>query len=112
MESTEERWAKRVTGWRQSGLAAKDYARSIGVNAGTLTYWAWQLRQRKGRQRPKRVGGVERERQTPALIEVISGGGIDDRFEVRLANGRSLYVPARFDATALGRLLEVLEREP
>jgi hypothetical protein len=33
----------------------------------------------------------------------------DDRFEVRLADGRSVGVPSSFDADALGRLLRVLE---
>jgi hypothetical protein len=33
----------------------------------------------------------------------------DERFEVRLPDGRSVGVPASFDAGALGRLLRVLE---
>jgi hypothetical protein len=33
----------------------------------------------------------------------------DDRFEVRLADGRSVGVPPSFDGEALGRLLRVLE---
>jgi hypothetical protein len=47
------------------------------------------------------------------LIEVISSASAngDDRFEVRLENGRRLHVPASFDAAVLERLLAVLERK-
>jgi len=38
----------------------------------------------------------------------LSGGGVDDRFELELGSGRRLRIPPRFDAEALARLLAVL----
>lgn len=110
MESRRGEWAERVAGWRRSGLSAKHYASSIGVNAGTLTHWAWRL----GGERQRRRRAVESSRRSIAptageLIEVVSSAGGDDRFELRLENGRRVHVPPRFDAAALHRLLEVLE---
>jgi transposase len=111
METRRGEWAERVAGWRRSGLTAKQYASSIGVNAGTLTHWAWRLGQkrRRRRARPRERGGGSTAPAT--LIEVISNASAndDDRFEVRLENGRRLHVPARFEAAALERLLGVLE---
>lgn len=54
MESRRGEWAERVAGWRQSGLTAKQYASSIGVNAGKLTHWAWRLGQKQRRRSARR----------------------------------------------------------
>ncbi|HYD47396.1 MAG TPA: hypothetical protein VEB21_03575 [Terriglobales bacterium] len=35
MASRHEEWVRRVVGWRRSGLTAKQYAATIGVNEGT-----------------------------------------------------------------------------
>jgi orotate phosphoribosyltransferase-like protein len=35
--TTPTEWAKRVERWRDSGLAAKEFASEINVSAGTLT---------------------------------------------------------------------------
>ena len=109
MQSRREGWAERVVGWRRSGLTAKQFAASIGVNAGTLTYWAWHLgsrgRQRQLQRKPRRVTSTP-----PAtLIEVVSSGTRDDRFELRLHSGHHVHIPAGFEAAALKRLLDVLE---
>jgi len=40
MASRHEEWVRRVVGWRRSGLTAKQYAATIGVNEGTLSHWA------------------------------------------------------------------------
>lgn len=111
MESRRAEWAERVAGWRQSGLTAKQYASSIGVNAGTLTYWAWRLTQEQRRRRARRRERGGGSTAPAALIEVISSANAndDDRFEVRLENGRRLHVPRSFDAAVLERLLGVLE---
>ena len=111
MESRRGEWAERVAGWRQSGLTAKQYASSIGVNAGTLTHWAWRLGQKQRRRRARRGQRGRGSTAPAALIEVISSASAngDDRFEVRLENGRRLHVPASFDAAVLDRLLGVLE---
>lgn len=107
MESRRKAWVERVAGWRRSGLTAKEYAARIGVNAGTLAHWAWRLgggrRERRGRQAGRAAAAA-------AMIEVVGRhGGGEPGFELRLEGGRQLQIPARFDAGALTRLLEVLE---
>jgi hypothetical protein len=52
--------------------------------------------------------------RSPALAKIVEVRSaqlpvIDSRFEVRLAGGRSIVVPAAFDAAALDRLLRALE---
>lgn len=105
MDDRRTQWAERVAGWRRSGLTAKQFAASIGINAGTLSYWACRLgREPRAVRAPSSAG-----RAGAALVEVITGVARDERFELTLRNGRRLHVPASFDAPALERLLGVLE---
>jgi hypothetical protein len=102
---------KRVAGWRRSGLTAKEYAGSIGVNAGSLMNWASRLQCRK-RRRPAKRGLRVAMAAAPSMIEVVAGAGSgvgDARFELHIEGGRRLQIPPSFDAAALRRLLEVLE---
>ncbi len=110
MQTKRRAWVERVAGWRRSGLTAKEFARTLGVNAGTLTYWAWRL----GRER--RLAGKARQQvrgavcpSAPAWVEIRGAGGTDSRFELELGNGQRRRIPALFDPTALERLLAVLE---
>jgi DNA-binding transcriptional regulator YiaG len=38
------RWERLVGRWRRSGLTSREFAARVGVNRGTLTYWAWRLK--------------------------------------------------------------------
>lgn len=108
MRSKRQEWEDRVARWRRSGLTAKEFAGSIGVNAGTLAHWAWRL----GRTPPPRQTKGKQHRRTvaPAMIEVIGrAGAADNGFDLQLGCGRRVHVPTAFDAAALRRLLEVLE---
>ena len=107
METRRAEWAERVGQWRRSGLTAKAFARVAGVNAGSLTHWAWRL----GRD-ARRAGAAAQSAGVPsasAFVEIAAVGGADACFELELGSGRRLRIPASFDAAALGRLLTVLE---
>jgi len=107
MQTRRAEWAERVGQWRRSGLTAKAFARSAGVNAGSLTQWAWRL----GRD-ARRAGAPAQAAGAPpaaAFVEIMAAGGPDERFELELGSGRRLRIPATFDPTALERLLAVLE---
>lgn len=116
MEGQEVRaqWAERVAGWRHSGLTAKQYAESIGVKTGTLSYWAYrgladdsrEKRRTADRARYKQSAAVHRE---SALVEIVTWPTREDRFELVLGDGRRLQIPAGFSVAALERLLSVLE---
>jgi transposase len=110
MRTRREEWAERVRRWRRSGLTAKEFARSVGINSGTLTYWACRL----GHERRARDGGSLRSGvwwPAPAagFVELIAGSGSDPRFELELGNGRRVRIPGSFEPAALQRLLGVLE---
>ncbi len=90
-----------VTEWKDSGDSANGFASRLGVSTQTLYRWRAILE------------GVPRTATTASLAKIVEVRPAkvpgDDRFEVRLADGRSVGVPASFDETALVRLLRVLE---
>jgi len=105
-------WSGRVAEWRRSGKTSKEFAAEIGVNPSTLLWWSTKLGASRGAA--KAAGARRRERGTADRLEQLplvelSGGVVDDRFELELGGGRRLRIPPRFDAEALGRLLAVLE---
>ena len=110
MRTKRAEWAERVDRWRRRGLTAKEFARSVGVNAGTLAYWACRLgRERHVRGDARQRAGVSLPAPEAAFVELVTAGGGDSRFELDLSRGRRLRIPASFDPAALERLLGVLE---
>jgi transposase-like protein len=101
MRRKREEWPLLVARWEASGKSATEFARQIGVSPGTLSRWRREL------------GNGAAEDPGPALAKIIevrsARAPADDRFEVRLGDGRSVGVPACFEADALERLLRVLE---
>ena len=108
MQTRRAEWEERVGQWRRSGLTAKEFARSTGVNAGSLTHWAWRLGRdaRRGGGTGLQAAGAPRP---SALVEITPAGGADEHFELELGMGWRLRIPTTFDAAALARLLTVLE---
>jgi hypothetical protein len=100
-----------VTAWRRSGQTAAAFAAAAGINARTLLWWSTTPRRARDEPvaggTPRRTGAGLRPLAAGALVE-LRGGVSDDRFELELAGGRRLRIPARFDAAALERLLRVL----
>ena len=110
MRTRRDEWAERVGRWRRSGLTANEFARSVGINAGTLTYWACRLgRDRRLRDAASPRSAVSLPAPQSEFVELLTAGGRDSRFELDLGNGRRLHIPASFEPAALERLLAVLE---
>ena len=89
-----------------SGQSVAEYAEEIGVTPATL--YQWRRRLARDRRSP--------DAAATGLVRVRVERGIGQRDEervdglvVRLARGRSIVVPAGFDAEELVRILEVLE---
>lgn len=101
MRRRREQWQELVSEWEASGATASDFARRRGVNELTLRHWKWRL------------GSDARTRRTTTLAQIVevrpSLTLTDERFEVQVAGGRCVRVPASFDDGALQRLLRVLE---
>ena len=97
-----EAWPQLVARWEASGESAAEFASRVGTGAATLYRWRRELRRAPAAKAPEltlaKLVEVQPLVRTP-----------DERFEVRLADGRSVGVPPSFDADALGRLLRVLE---
>jgi transposase len=110
--TSRETWAKRVERWRDSGLTAKEYAAEVGVNAHSLSWWKWRLssgattRERSSRTRR----ATTRQAPTGPLTFVEMASAVaPESLEVVLASSVRIRVPSTFDASALARLLDVLE---
>jgi transposase len=98
-----EVWAERIARWRESGLSTREFAARENLKSSTLGYWKWKL----DCEARARAGSVK-------FVEVIgvaaAGSETAAPFELVCAGGRLVRVPASFDAGALGRLLDVVER--
>lgn len=106
MRQNRREWSERVSRWRRSGKTSKEFAAETGINPSTLLWWSTKLR--ADRRVTKAAGSTRQRFESLPLVE-LSGGVIDDRFELELGGGRRLRIPPSFDAGALGRLLAVLQ---
>lgn len=120
-----EVWAKRVERCRDSGLTTKEFADEIGVNAKTLAYWKWRLGRESGTRanhaagppRSRPVAPARRAAQVP-FVEVssalVSSGALREQrlevepIEIVAPSGLRVRVPARFDDSALTRILQAV----
>jgi transposase-like protein len=92
-----------------SGMGLTAFAIDVGLDAQRLTRW----RRRLAAPEPTPVfEEVPFPAPAPApAIEVMTGAEQRDSFEIVLVSGRVVRVPATFDASALGRLLAVVDGE-
>ena len=116
--STREEWAARVTRWKDSGLTAAQFASEIGVKAGTLKWWSWQLHAKTASSAPKRalakrsaepLAKAATATITPLTFVEMTAAIETDRLEVVLPSSVRIRVRPGFDSGTLGRLLDVLE---
>jgi transposase len=124
-----EVWEKRVARWRESGLSAREFAAEVGIKAGTLGWWSSRLRQgepgeaatgphRRLKERTERTAPAAATTPPVKWVEVVGVEGHTAQrdgaaapmpvFELLVA-GRTIRVPAGFDADSLRRLIAVVE---
>jgi hypothetical protein len=116
-----DEWAKRVERWRDSGLTTAEFAAELGINARTLTYWAWVLKREasgtkrlgpaKARKPPAEKASATSTSTGRAAVSAfveVQGRAAHGRFELEV-RGRRLHIPEAFDAQQLRSLLEILE---
>jgi len=109
MQTRRVQWAEHVRQWRQSGLTAREFAKRVGINAGTLSQWAWRL----GRDLEGHGGGrLKREASHTSFVELVTGALEDRWFELEFGDGRRRRIPAQFDRAGLEQLLVVLAQSP
>ncbi len=118
--ASRETWAKRVERWKDSGLTAKEYAAELGVNAHSLSWWRWRLSSEAGQLEPMARRRRRRaiSKATPAATSTpppltfveMTASIAAEPLEVVLPSSIRIRVPSSFEASTLGRLLDVLEQ--
>ena len=95
---TRAEWTRLVEEAQASELTKKAFAQQRGLSPATLSWWTSRLR---------------REARAPAALVAVDI--VDDApacaadLRVELAGGRTVVVPAAFDASVLRRLVAALE---
>ena len=91
-------WTKLVEEWHAGDLSQKAFARRKGIATTTLSWWSCRLRREA------------QERRTLVPVDVVDAAPAGAaEFRLELAGGRTVHVPASFDAIALRRLVSALE---
>ena len=105
----EEHWRRIISRQRRSGLTQAEFCRREGVAAYSYSWWKRELVKRDTTA-PNVGEGESQLSLVPVTLKQASAPlGAFAAFEVVLTNGRMLRVPTSFDATALKRLVSVLE---
>jgi hypothetical protein len=69
MTATEQKWAERVEGWRESGVTSEQYSDGRGFSANGLRHWAYKLGKTKQRRPTVEVPEVRIVRVVRATAE-------------------------------------------
>jgi len=87
--------------FKASHMTQRAFAESRGLSLSTLSFWMHKGRRVK----------PEAKETAPTVLPVAIGalGSSKEPFEIRLHDGLVVRVPVDFDATALRRLLEVVD---
>jgi len=112
-------WLEHLEGWKASGEALSTYARSHGIEPGSMYYWRSVLR-RDGRwaeelreaDRARRPGAAPESARVPLRFARVklerSGGGAAVTIRVTLTNGRRAEIELQ-DMQGLSEVLGALE---
>ena len=108
-------WSDLVARWERSGLSQAEFCRRRGVKLASFGWWKRESQRQTG-ELPKRRGRPAKAskrfvelRLTSASSVEPTGGPVASGYEVVLARGRSIRVPAQFDPHALSRLIAAVE---
>lgn len=106
----EKEWRLILARWRQSGLKPRAFCDREKISRGLFYYW-----KRRIRLRDQAVAKAKRPRKPKARAVKfipVRVASVPCLFEVALAAGRTVRVSSDFDASALARLVAVLEGRP
>ncbi len=104
--ASREVWAGRVQRRRESGATAPEFARRLGVSESSLRWWGWKL----GSTVRPGGRGAKPAPVSPLTFVEVTAPVRRAPFEIVLATGTKVLVPADFDEAALERVLAVLLR--
>jgi hypothetical protein len=99
-----------VEDWRRSGLSLVGYTRRAGLGYERVARWKRRLARRSIAAAPLRRAHVARLGIRPVrVVDSAPASVFAPGFELVLASGHAVRVPAAFDEGALRRLLALLE---
>lgn len=101
-EPDRSRWREHIAAWRASGLAARAFAETLGVNVSTLYYWSHRITGAAPKRRVAVAGA-------PRLARVKVTPHVTRDVVIEAAN-MSICVSAETDRAALALVLDVLAR--
>jgi hypothetical protein len=115
--ASRETWAKRVERWKDSGLTAKEFAAELGISAHSLSWWRWRLSSQSREPKPaaRPHGAISKTTPstaspTPLTFIEMTAPVAAEPLELVLPSSIRIRVPSSFEASTLGRLLDVLEQ--
>jgi hypothetical protein len=104
-------WQELIEQWHRSGQSVGVFCADQDLRVSTFSWWRWRLGSDQA---------LESTPEPPLAVEAgswlrwsapasVPGGEEAVAFELRWSDGLTLRVPQGFDASALARLLSVLE---
>lgn len=107
-------WAGLVAEWERSGQSQVEFCNRRGLKVVTFAWWKRRLQipsqdMPKRRGRPPKVSNRFIEVRLPGPSSSLPGMSSASGYEVVLASGRSIRVPAQFDPQILSRLITAVE---
>jgi transposase len=97
-------WARLVRAWKRSGLSARKFAASASVAASTLTWWQWQLAQRRSAATPALGDEVQLVQVEVAQAAPVSEVGV--AWELVTERGLALRVHRSLPAAEVTAIVE------
>jgi len=105
----EQYWRNIFQEWEQSKKSVRAFCAERGVDETKFYCWRRTIAKRDGTYAPPARSDKSSD-QLPAFVPVtVKPPAVSGTFEVVIGFGRVIRVPAEFDASALRRLLAVLE---
>src|SRR4051812_11662858 len=95
MTATEQKWAERVEGWRESGLTSEQYSDGRDFSANGLRHWAYKLGKTKRRRPGLEVPEVRIVRVVRATAEAGPATEVPARAETPTATPARTTTPGR-----------------
>lgn len=104
-----EYWKKQIKRWQTSGLSQAEFCRRNGLVKQQLSKWKKKLR---NSQKPESTtrSKSNKSSNTNRFIQVKLTDDIQQSYQIRLANGRSLQIPKGYDAQVISELITIMER--
>jgi hypothetical protein len=105
----EQFWRNIFQEWEQSKKSVRAFCAERGVDETKFYCWRRTIAKRDGTYAPSPKGDKSSQ-QAPVFVPVnVKPSAASGTLEVVVGSGRVIRVPAEFDASALRRLLAVLE---